>query len=84
MLYGVRPLDPLVLGGVSLLLTAVALFASYLPAPRAPMIPVFNLASPRSGEFYNGRASPAPTDSGCARASRSFVALPSSLTGITG
>ncbi|HEV3196582.1 MAG TPA: ABC transporter permease, partial [Bryobacteraceae bacterium] len=34
MLYEVRPLDPVVLGGVSLLLAAVALLASYLPARR--------------------------------------------------
>ncbi len=38
MLYGVRPLDPVVLGGVSLLLAAVALLASYLPARRAARI----------------------------------------------
>ncbi len=38
MLYEVRPLDPLVLGGVSLLLAAVALLASYLPARRAAKI----------------------------------------------
>ncbi len=38
MLYKVRPLDPLVLGGVSLLLAAVALLASYLPARRAAKI----------------------------------------------
>jgi putative ABC transport system permease protein len=38
MLYDVRPLDPLVLGGVSLLLAAVALLASYLPARRAAKI----------------------------------------------
>ena len=38
LLYDVRPLDPLVLGGVSLLLTAVALLASYLPARRAAKI----------------------------------------------
>jgi putative ABC transport system permease protein len=35
MLYSVRPLDPMVLGAVSALLAAVALFASYLPARRA-------------------------------------------------
>jgi len=38
LLYDVRPLDPLVLGGVSLLLAAVALLASYLPARRAARI----------------------------------------------
>jgi ABC-type antimicrobial peptide transport system permease subunit len=38
MLYDVRPLDPMVLGGVALLLTAVALMASYLPARRAARI----------------------------------------------
>jgi putative ABC transport system permease protein len=38
MLYEVRPLDPLVLGAVSLLLAAVALLASYLPARRAAKI----------------------------------------------
>ena len=38
MLYDVRPLDPVVLGGVSLLLAAVALIASYLPARRAARI----------------------------------------------
>lgn len=38
MLYGVRPLDPAVLGTVSALLAGVALFASYLPARRATRI----------------------------------------------
>jgi len=38
LLYGVRPLDPLVLGTVSALLAAVALAASYLPARRAARI----------------------------------------------
>jgi putative ABC transport system permease protein len=38
MLYEVRPLDPLVLGSVSLLLAVVALLASYLPARRAARI----------------------------------------------
>lgn len=38
MLYGVRPLDPAVLGSVSVLLAAVALLASYLPARRAARI----------------------------------------------
>jgi putative ABC transport system permease protein len=38
LLYDVRPLDPVVLGTVSLLLAAVALLASYLPARRAVRI----------------------------------------------
>jgi putative ABC transport system permease protein len=38
MLYNVRPLDPVVLGSVSLLLAVVALLASYLPARRATKI----------------------------------------------
>jgi putative ABC transport system permease protein len=38
MLYGVRPLDPAVLGMVSALLAAVGLFASYWPARRAAKI----------------------------------------------
>jgi len=38
LLYEVRPLDPIVLGGVSSLLAAVALLASYLPARRAAKI----------------------------------------------
>ena len=38
LLYDVRPLDPAVLAGVSLLLAAVALGASYLPARRAAKI----------------------------------------------
>ena len=35
MFYGVRPLDPVVYGGVAALLAGVALFASVLPARRA-------------------------------------------------
>ena len=38
MLYEVRPLDPLALGAVVLLLAMVALLASYLPARRAAKI----------------------------------------------
>jgi putative ABC transport system permease protein len=38
MLYGVRPLDPVTLGAVSLILAAVALIASYVPARRASRV----------------------------------------------
>jgi putative ABC transport system permease protein len=38
MLYGIRPTDPLTYLGVSLLLTAVALVASYIPARRAAKV----------------------------------------------
>jgi putative ABC transport system permease protein len=38
MLYDVRPLDPVVLGGVAMLLAVVALLASYFPARRAASI----------------------------------------------
>jgi len=38
LLYGVTPLDPLTFAAVSLLLSVVALFASYIPARRASKI----------------------------------------------
>ncbi len=38
LLYGVAPLDPVVMGSVAVLLLAVALFANYLPARRATRI----------------------------------------------
>jgi len=38
MLYGIRPTDPLIFLGVSLLVTAVAGVASYIPARRATKI----------------------------------------------
>jgi putative ABC transport system permease protein len=38
MLFEVKPMDPLVHGTVALLLSGVALFASYLPARRATMV----------------------------------------------
>jgi putative ABC transport system permease protein len=38
LLYGVAPLDPLVMGGVAALLLTVALIANYLPARRATRI----------------------------------------------
>ncbi|HEV2425646.1 MAG TPA: hypothetical protein VGZ29_12530 [Terriglobia bacterium] len=38
MFYDVRPLDPAVITTVSLLLAAVAVIASYLPARRAAKV----------------------------------------------
>jgi len=38
MLYGVKPIDPLTFGIVSLTLAAVALLASYIPARRATKV----------------------------------------------
>lgn len=38
LLYGVAPLDPVVMGSVAVLLLAVALLANYLPARRATRI----------------------------------------------
>jgi putative ABC transport system permease protein len=44
VLYGVQPLDPVVMGTVSLLLFAVALLASTLPAVRAARVdPIISL-----------------------------------------
>ncbi|HEX7942213.1 MAG TPA: FtsX-like permease family protein, partial [Gemmatimonadaceae bacterium] len=39
LLYGVAPTDPLTYAGVSVALAAVTLFATYLPARRASLVP---------------------------------------------
>jgi putative ABC transport system permease protein len=38
MLFGVRPLDPLTFGAVSMILCGIALAACYLPARRAAKV----------------------------------------------
>jgi putative ABC transport system permease protein len=38
ILYGVSPMDPLTIGGTSLLLIAITLLASYVPALRATRV----------------------------------------------
>jgi putative ABC transport system permease protein len=38
LLYGGKPSNPVVLGSVSILLTGVGLFASYIPARRAAKV----------------------------------------------
>ncbi|MFV1988364.1 MAG: hypothetical protein ACC682_13870 [Gemmatimonadota bacterium] len=38
VLYGVSPLDPLTYGTVAIVLTGVALLASYVPARRASRV----------------------------------------------
>lgn len=35
VLFGIRPVDPVTFAGIALLLAAIALFASYVPARRA-------------------------------------------------
>jgi putative ABC transport system permease protein len=38
LLYAVKPIDPLIFGGVTILLMIVAMAASYLPARRAMLV----------------------------------------------
>jgi putative ABC transport system permease protein len=38
LLFGVRPTDPLTFGSIALILTVIALLASYLPARRAARV----------------------------------------------
>jgi putative ABC transport system permease protein len=46
MLYGVAPIDPATYAGVAIMLAAVTLFATYLPARRASrMQPIVALRS---------------------------------------
>ena len=46
LLYGVRPADPVTLGGVSLMLILAALVATYIPARRATRVnPIDSLRS---------------------------------------
>jgi len=38
MLFGVSPVDPLTLGGVAILISVVALLATWVPARRATLV----------------------------------------------
>ncbi|MGH9444650.1 MAG: hypothetical protein ACRD3O_02800 [Terriglobia bacterium] len=55
LLYGVKPADLLTLVVVSLILTGVAVLASYIPARRARAIAITGFPSPR------GEGGPRPT-----------------------